>query len=209
MVCNKVTRSLNLLRHLSWILPQPLLLYLRSYILPFFGYCDVVWSGCTKDEALHLETLLNFACRTVLCRCRDYSASAHSELGLAALQQEENSTWPKPCSNACLPSLLLTFLNFSLPQPLTITLVPLLLANLICLLQELASGKRLSVLLVLPCGSLFQRTLELVQTLKLFQDFVSPSYREQCSLLLKTLYLLLFQLNQKYLQLHEMDNHSF
>ena len=87
MVCNKVTRSLNLLRRLSWFLPQPLLLlYLKSYILPSFDYCDVVWSGCTKDEALRLETLLNFACRTVLHRRRDYSASAaRSELGLSTL----------------------------------------------------------------------------------------------------------------------------
>ena len=87
LVCNKVTRSLHLLRRLSWFLPQPLLLlYLKSYILPSFDYCDVVWSGCTKDEALHLETLLNFACRTVLRKCRDYSASAaRSELGLSTL----------------------------------------------------------------------------------------------------------------------------
>ena len=39
MVCNKVSRSLNLLRRLSWFLPQPLLpLYLKSYILPHFDY---------------------------------------------------------------------------------------------------------------------------------------------------------------------------
>ena len=87
MVCNKVTRGLNLLRRLSWFLPQPLLLlYLKSYILPTFDYCDVVWSGCTRDEALRLETLLNFACRTVLRRRRDYSASsARGELGLSTL----------------------------------------------------------------------------------------------------------------------------
>ena len=35
IVCNKVTRSLNLLRRLSWFLPRPLLLlYLKSYTLP-------------------------------------------------------------------------------------------------------------------------------------------------------------------------------
>ena len=86
MVCNKVTRSLDLC-HLSWFIRRPLLpLHLKSYILPSFDYCDVVWSGCTKDEALRLETLLNFACRTVLRRCRDYSASAtRSELGLSTL----------------------------------------------------------------------------------------------------------------------------
>ena len=52
---------------------------------------DIVWSGCTKDEALRLETLLNFACRTVLRKCRDYSASAaHSELGLSTLSARRN-----------------------------------------------------------------------------------------------------------------------
>ena len=35
MVCKKVSHSLNLLHHLSWFLPQPLmLLFLKSYILP-------------------------------------------------------------------------------------------------------------------------------------------------------------------------------
>ena len=76
-----------------------------------------------------------------------------------------------------------TPLNYSLPQPLAITLVPLLLANLICHPQELASGKRLSVLLVLPCGGLFQWTSEIVQILEPSRDFVSPSYCKQCALL--------------------------
>ena len=61
MVCKKVSRSLNLLRRLSWFLPRPLLLlFLKSYILPHFDYC-VVWFGCTKSESHHLESLLNFA----------------------------------------------------------------------------------------------------------------------------------------------------
>ena len=59
---------------------------ISTYNLPSFNYCNVVWSGCTKGEALHLEILLNFACRTVLRRRRDYSASAaHGELGLSTL----------------------------------------------------------------------------------------------------------------------------
>ena len=50
MVYNKVSRSLNLLRWLSWFLPQSLLLlFLKCYILPHFDYCDVVWSGCSKS----------------------------------------------------------------------------------------------------------------------------------------------------------------
>ena len=87
MVCSKVSRSLNLLRRLSWFLPQPLLLlFLKSYILPTFDYCDIVWSGCTKHEARQLETLLNFSCRTVLRKRKDYSASAaRRELGLPTL----------------------------------------------------------------------------------------------------------------------------
>ena len=35
-----------------------------------------MWFGCTKSESHHLESLLNFACRTVLCRCKHSSASA-------------------------------------------------------------------------------------------------------------------------------------
>ena len=86
-VCAKVSRNLNLLRRLSWFLPQPLLLlFLNSYILPLFDYCVVVWSGCTKSEASRLETLLNYACRTVLRKRRGSSASsAFRELGLSTL----------------------------------------------------------------------------------------------------------------------------
>ena len=87
IVCNKVTCSLSLLRSLSWFLPRPLLLlYLKSYILPLFDYCDNVWSVCTKEESHWLETLLNFACRTVLHKRGDYSASsARKELGISTL----------------------------------------------------------------------------------------------------------------------------
>ena len=87
IVCNKVTCSLSLLRRLSWFLPRPLLLlYLKSYILPLFDYRDNVWSVCTKEESHRLETLLNFVCRTVLHKRRDYSASsARKELGISTL----------------------------------------------------------------------------------------------------------------------------
>ena len=83
----KVSRSLNLLRRLSWFFPQPLLLlFLTSYILPHFYYCDVVWFGCTKSESHCLESLLNFACCTVLRRCKNSSAfAARHNLGLSTL----------------------------------------------------------------------------------------------------------------------------
>ena len=86
-VCTKVSRNINLLRRLSWFLPRSLLLlFLKSYILPSFDYCDVVWSGCSKSEAYRLETLLNYACRTVLRRRKGSSASvARRELGLSTL----------------------------------------------------------------------------------------------------------------------------
>ena len=58
LVCNKVTHSLGLLCRLTWFLPQPLLLYLKSYILPLFDYCDNVWSVCIKQDSHRLETLL-------------------------------------------------------------------------------------------------------------------------------------------------------
>ena len=61
-ICLKVSWNLSLLRRLSWFLLQSLLLlYLKSYVIPTFDYCDVVWSGCTNDEAKCLETLLNLA----------------------------------------------------------------------------------------------------------------------------------------------------
>ena len=76
-VCAKVSHNLNLLHRLTWFLPQPLLfLFLKSYILPLFDYCDVVWSGCTKSEASRLETLLNYACHTVLHKRRGFSVLA-------------------------------------------------------------------------------------------------------------------------------------
>ena len=75
MICRKVSCCPNLLRRLSWFLPRSLLLtYLKSYILPHFDYCDVIWSGCTQDESCRLESLLNFSCKIVLQRRRDSSS---------------------------------------------------------------------------------------------------------------------------------------
>ena len=86
MVCAKVSHNFNLLHCLSWFLFQPLLLFLKSYILPLFEYCYVVWFGCTKCKASRLETLLNYAYRTVLCKQRGSSKSAaHREIGLPTL----------------------------------------------------------------------------------------------------------------------------
>ena len=54
--------------------------------LPLFDNCDNVSSVCTKEGSHRLETLLNFACRTVLHKCRDYSASSdRKKLGISTL----------------------------------------------------------------------------------------------------------------------------
>jgi hypothetical protein len=46
------SHHLNLLHRLCWFLPlHLLLLYLKSYILPIFDYCDVVWFSCTKSDS--------------------------------------------------------------------------------------------------------------------------------------------------------------
>ena len=144
MVCNTVTHSLNLLCHLSWFLPQPLLLYLKSNILPSFDYCDVVWSGCTKDEALRLETLLNVARCTVLCRHRDFSASAaHGELGLSTLSTRRKLHLAQTMFK-CLSSQSPPYLSqlFSSPTSHYNTRSPST-CQLNLPSQELASGKRL------------------------------------------------------------------
>ena len=130
MVCSKVSRSLNLIRCLSWFLPQPLLLpFLKAYILPTFDYCDIVWSRCTKQEARQLETLLNFSCRTVLRKRKDYSASAaRIELGLPTLASRRNFTLPKWFSSVCLQTLPPIYPSFSPTLLLTTThALPLLL----------------------------------------------------------------------------------
>ena len=87
MVYKKVSRSLNLLRRLSWFLPQSLLLlFLKSYILPHFDYCDIVWFGCSKSDAYPLESLLNYGCRTILHPSKRSSATAARwDLGLSTL----------------------------------------------------------------------------------------------------------------------------
>ena len=86
-ISQKVSRSISLLRRLSWFLPRSLLvLFLKSYILPVLDYCDVVWDSCTKKEAQQMETLLNYACRVVLHRQKHESATAaRAELGLTTL----------------------------------------------------------------------------------------------------------------------------
>ena len=115
----KVSCNLNLLHRLSWFLPQPLLhLLFKSYILPLFDYClKIVWSGCTKSEASRLETLLNYACCTVLCKRRGSSAlAACRELGLSTLASRRKLHLALTMFN-CMSSKSPPYLSQLLPLP--------------------------------------------------------------------------------------------
>ena len=83
----KVSRNIALLRRLSWFLPQSaLLLFYKSFILPLFDYCDVVWYSCTKEEASSLERLQTYAAKIILRLSKHSSAtSARKLLGLSTL----------------------------------------------------------------------------------------------------------------------------
>ena len=76
-IVTEVSCNVNLLRRLSWFLPQPLLvLFLKSYILPLVDYCDVVWDNYTQNDSSRLQSLFNYACRLVLHRPHLSSTSA-------------------------------------------------------------------------------------------------------------------------------------
>ena len=87
-IISKASRQINLLRRLSWFLPTPLrILFYKSYILPIFDYCDVVWQRCTSQESTRLERLHNLAIKTILHKSRSDSASAaRQQLGVTSLE---------------------------------------------------------------------------------------------------------------------------
>ena len=92
---------------------QPLLLlFLKSYILPLFNYCDIGWSGSTKSEASKLETLHNYACHTVLRECKGFSPSAACrELGIFALASRSLAVTMFNCMPSKSPPYLSQFLS--------------------------------------------------------------------------------------------------
>ena len=89
----------------------------KSYILPLFDYCDVVWPRCTKSEASRLETLLNYACRTVLRKRRGSSASAaRRKLGLSTLASRRKLHLALTVFN-CISSKSPPYLSLFFPLP--------------------------------------------------------------------------------------------
>ena len=155
LVCSKVNRALNLLRRLSWFLPRSLLLiYLKSYILPHFNYCDVVWSSCIQEESRRLESLLNYSCKIVLRRRRDsFSTAAFQDLGLTTLISRRKLHIAQ-CMHRCLSSQSPPYLSSPL-LPLITTPDPPPLPNLIFLQSGLHLDRGLSVSLVLLYGAVY------------------------------------------------------
>ena len=84
---SKVSRSINLLRRLSWFLPRSALqMYYKTYILPSLDYCDVVWTNCPLKLSAKLERLQNFAGRIILKVPKRTSATwVRKELGWSTL----------------------------------------------------------------------------------------------------------------------------
>ena len=85
----KVSKNIHLMRRLSWFLPRSaLMLFFNSYILPSFDYCDVIWHGCTKSDCDRLETIQNFAAKSILRKKSSSSSTAAREtLGLSTLKR--------------------------------------------------------------------------------------------------------------------------
>ena len=76
-----------------------------------------MWSVCTKQDSHRLETLLNFACRTVLRKRRDYFASsAHKELGISTLSARQKVHLAQTVYK-CLSLQSSTYLNNLFPTP--------------------------------------------------------------------------------------------
>ena len=136
-----------------------------------------MWSSvCTKEESHWLETLLNFACRTVLCKRRDYSASsARKELGISTLSARRKIHLAQTVYK-CISLQSPTYLSNLFPlQILTIILEHLLLLNKIFHVCVLPLARRHLVLSAHPYGDLFQ-TSDAVQTLRYSQDYVKITY---------------------------------
>ena len=59
-----------------------------SMITPHFNYCDIVWSGCTKQKANELQRIQNIAAKAIVNRKETTSNQALKELKLLPLQHK-------------------------------------------------------------------------------------------------------------------------
>ena len=87
----------------------------QSYILPCVDYCNVVWDCCSKQDSNHLQTLLNYGCRTVLHHPRLSSSSAlWKDLGLSSLASHRKlhlAEFMFKCHNFIAPPYLTSRFN--------------------------------------------------------------------------------------------------
>ena len=66
-VCKIVSTRLALLRRIKQFIDIPTrILFFNGYILPFFNYCNLVWSSCTRSNIMRIEKLLKSAARIIL-----------------------------------------------------------------------------------------------------------------------------------------------
>ena len=157
----------------SFLVPPPVSSSVYStsnkiYTLPSFDYCDVAWYGCTKD-GLRLETLVNYAWQTVLCKRKDYSASTtHKQLGLSTLTCRRKLHLALTMFK-CLSSQSLQYLSqlFSAPSSHYNThSSSSSQLNFPC--TKTFPGQRLPTLPELHCGDLYQPALGQILTTRLF-----------------------------------------
>ena len=116
----KASRQINLLRRLSWFLPR--ILFYKSYIMPIFDYCDVVWQRCTSQESTRLEHLHNLAIKNILHKSHfDSASAARQQLGVTSLDHRRRLHLAQQVFKSVKgihPLILKTYLN---PPPTTTT----------------------------------------------------------------------------------------
>ena len=103
LVTTKVSRSINLLRRMSWFLPKSAMMqFYNAYILPSFDYCDVVWNSCTWKQALCLERLQNYAGRVILKKQKSTSSTwIRDQLSWPSLQARRSTHISTQVLKAC------------------------------------------------------------------------------------------------------------
>ena len=109
-------------RSTSLFLPTPLrILFCKSYIMPIFDYCDVVWQQCTSQESTRLERLHNLAIKSILHKSRfDSTSSPRQQRGVTSLEHRRRlhlSQQVLKSVKGIHPLILETYLNPHPPLP--------------------------------------------------------------------------------------------
>lgn len=102
--------QLRLMRRLAWFLPRrALICFYRSFILPSFDYCSLVWKPCLSQDSAKLQRLQNYAARIILQRdSRSSATGALSDLGWMSLTERRNAAFTRLCRRPWMARLHLT-----------------------------------------------------------------------------------------------------